>query len=247
MLLLGLDLECSSLDPKTGKILEVGYCLKKVNEDRPWLLKSEFVYSKSWGDDFIPHEATLVNGIFPDHCKRFGRPLATIAKEINDLIKKHKVDYIVCHNAAFDIPYYLHHVEDLSVDHWEDFKATPVICTMTHVPYEPSITTRSLSFLAASKGFLNPFPHSALSDVLTMFKVLDCYDINKVVEISKEPSAVYQAMVGFNDREKAKKLSFRWCELEGKTYEKAWVKRLRNSELEDHTARLGAPIRKIAD
>jgi len=244
-LLLGLDLECSSLDPKTGKILEVGYCLKRTGEPRPWLLKSEFIYAQSWGRDFIPDEARLINGISPDHCIRFGRPLAAVAQEIDAIIKTHKVDYLVAHNANFDIPYYMHHVQDLSCDCWENFKATPVIDTMIHVPYPKNIKTRSLSHLAAEHKFLNPFPHSALSDVLTMLLVLENYDIDEVAKIAREPSAVYRAFVDFADRERAKALGFRWSELEGKTYEKCWIKRLRDSEVEDHVARLGFPIKKI--
>lgn len=246
MLMLGLDLECSGLVPESSVILELGFVLKRDGEKRPWLIKSEYIYQKEWGTDFIPNEATLVNAIHSQHCIRFGRPLALVVKEMNDVIKEHKVDYIVCHNASFDIPFLLHHIKDLNPAHWDAIKSTPVICTMKDIPYEPEITTRALSFVAASKGFLNHFAHTAIGDILTMFKVLDCYDINQVIAIAKEPSHVYQVMVGFADKDKAKKIGARWCELEGKTYEKSWVIRLRDSQLEEYTARVGVKFKKVS-
>jgi DNA polymerase-3 subunit epsilon len=245
-LLLGLDLETSQLEAKDGKILEIGYVLKRVGEPRPWLLRSEFIYQSSWGNDFIPKEASLINGIHPDHCKRFGRPLATVAKEINSLIKTHKVDYIVTHNGvSFDMPFLLHHITDLSVDCWEDIKATPVLDTILHVEYPAHIKARTLSHLAADHGFLNPFPHSALSDVLTTMILLEKYDIKKVIANAKEKRAIYKADVGYENREKAKALGFRWEECGGKKFPKSWVKMLRESELEDHVARLGFSITKM--
>lgn len=247
-LLLGLDLETSDLSPERGKILEIGYVLKRVGETRPWLLKSEFIYQKSWGTDFIPNEASLVNGILPDHCVRFGRPLGSVTKEINSLIKTHKVDYIVTHNGVgFDMPYLLHHIQDMATDCWEEIKSTPILDTFIHIDYPKNVKARTLVHLAADHGFLNPFPHSALSDVLTTMILLEKYDIDKVIANSKEPRAIYRAMVEYADREKAKALGFRWEECGGKKFPKCWVKVLRETEIEDHVARLGFPITKISD
>lgn len=247
MLVLGIDLECTSLDPKTGKILEVGYVLKKIGESRPWLLRSEFCYSKSWGADFVPEEARLINGIHPQLCISFGRPLSSIAAEINSLAALHRVDAIVGHNIkAFDMPYLLHHIQDMSTDHWETLKALPVIDTMTDIEYPAQIKTRTLSHLCADHGFLNTNAHTALADVLATLRLLECYDVKETFARSKEPRAIYRAFVEYDQRDKAKALGFRWENINGRTFPKCWVKELRDAELEGHIAKLGLPIRKLA-
>lgn len=246
MLIIGLDLETSSIDPTQGKILEIAYVLKRVGEPRAWKMRTEFIYDPSWGDDFIPKEAQLVNGIHPDHVKRFGIALSSVAREINHIIRAHKVDAIVGHNIrAFDIPYLMHHIGGLSTDHWSEIKTCPVIDTMTDIDYPTQIKTRNLVHLAAEHGFLNFQAHSALADVITTLRLLECYDVKDVLTNAREPSNIYRVMCDYDTREKAKSIGARWQEIDGRKFPNCWVIRLRDSQVEPLVARIGVPIKKI--
>lgn len=247
MLLLCLDLETTDLSPENGKIVELAYVLKRVGESRAWKMRTEFIYDQKWGDDFIPKEAQLVNGIHPDHVRRFGVPLNSIAKEINFIIKSHRVDALVGHNIrSFDIPYLMHHISGLSTDHWDEIKSCPVIDTMVDIEYPAQIKTRNLVHLAAEHGFLNFQAHSALADAIATLRLLECYNVKEVFERSKEPSSIYRAMTDYESREAAKSRGFRWQDIEGRTFPKCWVKRIKDCDLEKEVASLGYPIKKLA-
>jgi len=247
MLILALDLETSDLSPEKGKILELAYVLKRVGEPRAWKMRTEFIYDKTWEPDFIPKEAQLINGISTDNCRRFGVPLSGIAREINFIIQTHKVDAICGHNLrGFDMPYLMHHIGGLSVDHWENIKSCPIIDTMTDVEYPTQMKARNLVHLCAEHGFLNFQAHSALADVVATLRLLECYDVKQVFERAKLPSSIYQAMTAYEARDAAKNRGFRWQDLEGRTFLKSWVKRIKDCDLEKEVALLGYPIKKLS-
>lgn len=247
MLILGLDIETSSLVKETGKILELAYVLKRVGEPRAWKMRTEFCYDETYGEDFIPNEARLIHGIHPMHVKRFGVPFSSIIREVNFIIKTHKVDAIVTHNGkSFDLPFILHHASPFSVDHWDELKTVPHIDTMIDVEYPAQIKTRNLVHLAAEHGFLNFQAHSALADVITTLRLLECYDVKKVLENAKETRSIYRVMVDYNTRDKAKAVGARWEEIDGRKFEKCWVISLRDSQVEEMVARTGVSFKKIA-
>jgi DNA polymerase-3 subunit epsilon len=248
MLILGLDLETSGIDKKTSKILEIAYVLKRVGEPRAWLTRSEYIYDPSWGDDFIPHEAQLVNGIHPDICRRFGVALSRVAFEINALIKTHKVDAFIGHNVRnFDLPFLLHHIEGYSTDHWDEIKTLPVIDTLTDIEYPKNCKSKALTYLCADHGFLNTGAHSALHDVIATMRLGEFYDLQAALKRGKEPSAIYKSNTVYETRQKAKDAGFSWENLEGRNFPKQWVKRLRESEIEATVAKLGCGVQKIAE
>jgi DNA polymerase-3 subunit epsilon len=111
-------------------------------------------------------------------------------------------EYIVAHNGTrFDRLF-------LEKQTWKPEK--PWIDTLTDVPYPNEIVTRKLNFLAAEHGFLNPFPHRAIFDTLTMLKVFSLYAIDHVVEDMKSPLVKIMAQVSYEEKSKAKDLGFRW-------------------------------------
>lgn len=248
MLIIGLDLETSGVDKTTGKILELAYVLKRVGEPRAWKSVSEYIYDPSWGTDFIPKEAQLVNGIHPDTCRRFGTQLSRVVHELNSLIKTHKVDAFVGHNARnFDLPFLLHHIEGYSTDHWDAIKSLPLIDTMTDIEYPAHCKSKKLVYLCADHGFLNTGAHSALHDVHATLQLAEKYDLKKALERGKEPSAIYKSNTVYETRQRAKDAGFTWESLEGRTFPKCWVKRLRESEIEGTIAQLGTTVTKIAE
>jgi DNA polymerase-3 subunit epsilon len=195
MLLFGIDLETTGLNPESDLILEVAYVLKSVGDPRPWVMRSEYVYEESYGTNFIPDESFNVHAIHSDTVRKFGVGLEKIYADICHILGFHNVVFIVGHNSrSFDIPFFVTKLKQLGLDGTmlEKYKN---IDTRYDINYPASIKTRTLSHLAAEHGFLNPFPHSALPDVMTTFKILECYDIKKVAESAVSPSMVVRMVV----------------------------------------------------
>ena len=90
----------------------------------------------------------------------------------------------------------------------------PWIDTCTDVPYPPSVGSRTLRYLAADHLFINPFPHRAIFDVMTMLTVLSHYNVEEIAVLAKSPVIHVQAKVGYDEREKAKARGYMW---EGQT------------------------------
>lgn len=115
--------------------------------------------------------------------------------------------------------------------------ALPWIDTCLDVPFPEAITTRKLVHLAAEHGFLNPFAHRAVFDVLTMLRVMAAYPIEPILESAKQPLVTCIAQVSYDDREKAKARGYRW-----RGQSKLWVKHLKAHRLEEEKAQAGFPI-----
>jgi DNA polymerase III subunit epsilon len=112
-------------------------------------------------------------------------------------------------------------------------RGLPVIDTLTDIPFASEPDSRKLKYLAGDHGFLNPFAHRAVFDVLTMLKVLSHYPIDKVLEYAKAPMITIRAVVDFNNKDKAKARRFSWEKIGDKTYPKMWVKRIKEFQLEE--------------
>lgn len=199
-MILGLDLETTGLDVGTCQIIEVGAVLYDEKARKPVEIYSDLV----WGAK-VPPEITALTGITQEECLDHGEIFEAIARTTVRLAKK--ADFVLAHNATnFDRPI-LERELRASIGH------APVwswIDTSVDVPYPERITTRKLTHLAAEHGFLNPFPHRAVFDVMTMLQVVSHYDFGRVVELSQMPNVLLIADVPYDDREKAKARGYRW-------------------------------------
>lgn len=150
-------------------------------------------------------EISALTGITTQMLGDHGVTMSSAWADLHYLIAYSHV--IVAHNGTgFDKPMYEAHCKRLQTDPFQRVW----IDTCLDVPYPESITTRKLIHLAAEHGFLNPFAHRAFADVLTMLKILDCYDIHEVLESAKQPTLTIRANVSYADREKAKARGYRW-------------------------------------
>jgi len=61
-----------------------------------------------------------------------------------------------------------------------------------------------LVYMAADHGFLNPFPHRAMFDVMTMLTILNKYELDPILELAKSPTRVVKALVPFEQKDLAK-------------------------------------------
>jgi hypothetical protein len=82
-------------------------------------------------------------------------------------------------------------------------------------------------------------------DVLTMCRVLSNYDFNQVVEYSKIPFITVRAMVEYADRQLAKDQRYTWEKLGDRTFQKSWVKRIKENKFEDEKKICKFPVVRI--
>jgi DNA polymerase III subunit epsilon len=152
--------------------------------------------------------AVDVNGITPEICDQYGMEDEKALKYV--LSWYGSADVACAHNGnSFDKPL---------LDTWaaryglDSQKNKLWIDTRADIERPPKMSSR-LSYMAADHGFLNPFPHRAMFDVMTMFTILMApdiskapprYDLAKVQEIAKSPLRVVKALVSFDQKEAAK-------------------------------------------
>jgi DNA polymerase-3 subunit epsilon len=202
MLILGLDLETSGLDKKECDILEFGAVLWHVEEKRPVKLFSQF--NKDFQSE-VPPEIEKLIGLNAFEVKKFGKPLRECLSELSFLMES--AEFIVAHNGRnFDKPFLEETYNSIGLKMPEKVW----IDTMIDLPYPDGMGTRKLSYLACEHGFVNPFPHRALTDVLTTLKILSQYDFDVVKEVAKSPLVQVIAQVSYDERHKPRQAGFRW-------------------------------------
>lgn len=101
----------------------------------------------------------------------------------------------------------------------------PLIDDRHDIPY-PASKANTLSYVAADHGFLNPFPHSALGDAVTLMTVLQRgkYDMQAALESAKSPLVEVRAHVSFEKKDLAKEAKFFW-----EPNRKLWLKHMREA------------------
>lgn len=217
-LILGLDFETSGLDPVNDRVLEVGLALWDTERHKPISQQDFYVKPEIEIPDHKWEEIAPITGIVKADIDLYGIPDRKGFNLIQGFMSKAKA--IVAHNGTmFDKLFY---------EAWESrYRVVPMnplwIDTRLDTP-EPMVG--KLICLAAQKGFLNPFPHQALSDVLTMLRILDGYDFDTVIERAKIPNITVCMSVPFADKDYAKKLGYYWRP-EGKM----WLKVIKACDL----------------
>lgn len=209
MLVLGLDLETSGLDPLRDEMIEIAAVVWDCDRQLPLKIYNEMIQV----DRPLPEEITQLTGISDQDLANWGVSSLEALLNLESLTRK--CSFIVAHNGReFDqlfIQKYLQMHPDLQIQ-------IPWIDTLTDIPYPEDMKTRKLSYLAAEHGFLNPFPHRSLFDVLTMMKVFSQYPLQDILNLSQSPMVRIIAQVSFEERDKAKAMGFRWDPLRKEWY-----------------------------
>ena len=198
MILIGTDFECTGLDPEKDRIIEVGAILystgqRKCLESTGYLVKSDVPISA---------EITALTGISQSAVDRFGYGSREALEAFLNLAEQ--ADAFIGQNVIrFDKRF---------LENWAKREGLTIpnklwIDLMTDIP---GVTGKHLGYQAADHNFLNLFPHAALSDVQTVLKIIESYDINKLVERAQSPTIVLIAHQKREDNELAKKRKFRW-------------------------------------
>lgn len=221
MLWLGVDFETTGLDTKKDRVTEIGAVLWDTEKKVPVIIFNKLVWDETYPE--ITPEITKLTGIDLEILKAHGEnPIQSWA---SFLALADKADVLIAHNGTnFDRPIM---EAELSRNGLIPSSAFEWIDSSVDFPYPEEIQTRKLVHLAAEHGFVNPFAHRAVFDVLTMLTVLAEYDAKEVLALSKVKSITIRAVVTYEAREQAKAKGYRW-----NAERKIWVKTIKETQLE---------------
>lgn len=222
-MILGIDLETTGLDTATVDVIEVGAVLWDEVKRVPITMYNALIANRT-----VPEEITKITGITQEQIDVFGLDLGLVSEDLVVLLKQAK--WIVAHNGkGFDRLIWERVFNALAKKPWID--------TSVDVPYPAQIQTRKLTHLAAEHGFVNPFPHRAATDVLTMLTVLSRYDFATVEKYAAAPDVEVVARVSFDEKEKAKARGYRW-----NAEFRRWSKIVKDFQLEAEKAEAGFQV-----
>lgn len=200
-LVCGVDFESSGLDPVKDRIVEVGAVLYQWETRIPLVLQSALVFAGVT----LSQELTDIHGITNEMLGDYGRSEEAVFEDLRSLMSQ--ADYVMAHfGNDFDQKFCRETFARLNIP-WPD---KLWLDTSIDVVYEEKITTRNLQYLAAEMGFVNPYRHRAVFDVLTMLRVASEFPLEKIVARAKEPTVYVQALVSYEEKEKAKEKGYRW-------------------------------------
>ncbi len=232
MRVLGLDLETTGLDTANDRITELGAVLWETDTRTPLVLYNILLH-----DDTYPELSERINkltGITDGILKEFGVLPKRALMVLESMSKTHPFKYVVAHNGHnFDRPMLMAEWQRQGLVGGTNFPGIPWLDTKFDIPWGPETTSRRLRHLALDQGFINPFEHRAVTDVLTMLKVMSAYDINQIIEYSKIPWMTVRAVVDYNDRQLAKDQRYSWEKIGSDIYyPKCWIKRIKQTHFE---------------
>jgi DNA polymerase-3 subunit epsilon len=174
-----------------------------------------------------------VSGITVPMLEEFGTDPAHNLNWLDQYCSKHQVEYIVAHNGEnFDKPLLLSELDRHGLAA-PCLRSIPWIDTRTDLPFASEPDSRKLKHLALDAGFINPFAHRAVFDVLTMMRVFSNYDLKDILAYQAIPFVTIRAMVNFDNKELAKAQRFSWEKIGDKVYTKQWVKRIKQDRFEE--------------
>lgn len=214
MILLSLDFETTGLDKEKDRITEVGAVLWSTNFNRAMETTSYFVDAGVP----IPKEITELTGINAAMLKKFGYSendamdlLIEMAEQADAYVGQNVIqfDKIFFENTTYRLG------KPVPEKLWID--------TRTDLP---GVESKSLSYMACDAGFLNPFPHNAVADCLTVLRLVSKFPIEDVVARAKQPNVVVQGLQDRDHNDDAKKLKFLW-----KPEFKMWLKVVKEGDV----------------
>ena len=219
--ILVFDLETTGLlDTPNATITEVGM-VKWLPLEKRIVEATSFLMAPQSEDFKVPEEITVLTGITTTMVKLFSYG-SECMNSVFSMMKS--CDAIMARNGVrFDWPMLQRVSAKLGIVPPE----LTLIDDYYDIPYPSWVKGRSLSYVAADHGFLNPFSHSVIGDAMTLVKVMEVgkYDMLKAYESARSPIVHIEALVDFNGKDKAKDTGFKWNPDVQK-----WVKQMRQHQ-----------------
>lgn len=210
-LVLILDTETTDIDPTKARIIEVGAVTYSIPHAS---IVDCFSTVCNSGDN----PAELINGIPPAVLVHAGDPWPTIRAMAS------RCDAVLAHNSDFDEGMLAVAGIDLRLP-WVD------TCGAITWPKQ-SRPGANLTALCLDHGLGVCEAHRALTDCNLIARLLTrCHelgtDLNALLAPGLEPRALYQALVSYDDRDKARAAGFKWL-----AERKQWQRKLSQREVE---------------
>ena len=231
MLIAGLDFETTSLDTETCFPTEIAIVLWEP-------IKNAIVESLSFLIT-VPEDYDITNSHITGINKELVNTHGFDWKAVEPWVIKRlsEADYLMAHHVPFDRPILKRLVRWNSYAGEKPFSDETWIDSRADIAYPSTMRHHSLVYLAADHGFLNPFPHRALFDVMTMIKIVSQYDINEIIKCANSKSIWIRAGVTMEDRQMAKERRYLWDPIN-----KFWVREIKEMNLEREEKEAGFSI-----
>ena len=220
-----VDVETTGLDASKDVIIEIAFIKFAIVPDN---LELKIISTYSALEDpgiEIPPEITKITGL---------DGVILRGQKINwDLVAAafEEASIVVAHNAEFDRGFIERRAELGGLKkHWA--------CSVKHIRWRKhGFGARSLNYLAADHGFLNPFAHRALFDCATTFRLIQNY-FAEMLELSYQPEMIFFATnAAFAKKDLLKNADYRW-----NNEQRVWSKRVFQSDAEEEKAFLREKI-----
>lgn len=240
MIICGIDLETTGLSPDKDHIIEMAYVIKGWCDPKP------IAVGHSYFTTSIPltKEIQELTRIDDKLLSLAGRDISVGLSALAHDCDKYGVAFMLGHNGrAFDKLFLQKVVAEIGGGEALDrYLNIPWLDSKEDIIYPGTVKTTRLTYLAAEHGFLNPFPHSALFDVMTMLNVAERYPFDQMVERSKMPTLIVRALVSFDDKQLAKDRSYYWEKWADKSFPKMWVKGIKEGDFDREVKECVFPI-----
>ena len=190
MLILGVDLEGinenltqKGVNLDIDRVTEIGAILWDTRINSPVRIFSELIEERDRLK--LTQEVIDLTGIdeqLLDEWGLKGDEIKMALERLSIIIKK--ADYLMAHNGAkYDKPMltamFERHGVEMPNKIWID--------TQEDVEYPKKITHKSMAMLEHAHGFINPFPHRAVTDVFAMLKIASKYDYVRMTKLAAAP------------------------------------------------------------
>lgn len=206
MIILSLDFETTGLDKNSDRVIEVGAILYSTTLAQMLYCHTDLVRS----DVLVSKEITEITGIRQAMVTKFGVESKTALTRLLDMVDE--AEAIVGQNIVdFDMPFLV----NWAAREKEIVPDRLVIDTYTDLP---GVDAKHLGYMAADEGFVNPFPHRALADALTVLKLISLHDgkrkpstFEDIVTRAKSPRVTVAAQITREQNQLARKRGYRWA------------------------------------
>ncbi len=196
-----VDIETTGLDKDKDSIIEFGSVLCDWEKKKPIHMISENIQYTEEIDPLI----TELTGIETYMVKApYAVPLKTALFFFNKIAQE--ADYYCAHNSEFDFDFILPAAEKLGIK----LPNKQIIDTRFDLPISFDQKSFKLNYLLADHGLFNPFTHRVIFNCLSVFKLMQEFPLKVILEYLSSEIIVVKANVGYQGREMARDMGFRW-------------------------------------